>query len=284
MIGKKEKSKFFLENSFNYICPLCNSDINVNDDAMVCSNNHSFNISKKGVVCLLNTGKFKTNYTYDKNLFTHRRNFLLNKYYSDVYTSISSIINETKNTKVNMIDLGCGEGLNDKYILSNLKIDYCFLGIDYNKDAINLAMDYENANVGFIISDVNNLPVSSDSIDIVINILSPYYSEEVKRILKKDGLFIKVIPEKKYLIELRNILGFDEYEKSDLLKTKLLNNFKLVDEIVIDKTYKINEEQLKDLQAMTPLVKSKKLKDRKKENVNINSITINLKILVMRRK
>ena len=83
---------------------------------------------------------------------------------------------------------------------------------------------------------------------------------------------------------MRNILGFDEYEKSDLLKTKLLNNFKLVDEIVIDKTYKINEEQLKDLQAMTPLVKSKKLKDRKKENVNINSITINLKILVMRRK
>lgn len=284
MISRKEKSKYFLENSFNYICPICNCNINVNGDEMVCSNHHSFNISKKGVICLLNTGKFKTNYTYDKNLFIHRRNFILNEYYFEVYKNISYIINNVKNKNIRIVDLGCGEGLNDVYILKPIKKDYCFLGVDYNKDAINLAMDYVDDNAGYIVSDVNNLPISDNSVDIIINILSPYSSEEVNRILKKDGLFIKVIPDKRYLIELRNTLGFDEYEKTELLKTKLTKNFKLIDEITIDKTYKINEKQLIDLKFMTPLLKSKKLKEKVKEKVSIDSITINLKILIMEKK
>lgn len=284
MVNKKEKSKLFLENSFNYICPICSNSLKIKNNTMSCSNNHSFDISKKGVVCLLNTGKFKTNFIYDKNLFLHRRNFVNNGYYNELYKSIASIINNYNKESINIIDLGCGEGEIDNHILKIVNKDYCFLGIDYNKDAVGLAIDYEQKNIGFVVSDVNNLPLADGSVDIILNILSPYYSEEVKRVLTKDGVYIKVIPERKYLIELRNKLGFDEYEKTDLLMSKLENNFEIVQEINIDKNYQVDKEQLEDLQSMTPLVKSKKLKDKENKNVDINSITINLKVLVMRRK
>lgn len=284
MISKKEKSKLFLQNNFNFVCPICNDELTMQNDTMICSQNHNFDISKKGVICLLNTGKLKTNYIYDKNLFAHRRSFINNGFYSKLCDNIIHILNNYGKRKINIVDLGCGEGIIDNNILESMNDDYCFLGIDYNKDAINLALDYLKENAGFIVSDVNNLPIANNSVDLVLNILSPYYSEEIKRVLKNDGLFIKVIPDKKYLIELRNILGFDDYEKTDLLISKLKNNFEIIQEINIDENYKITQEQIKDLQAMTPLVKSKKLKDKDNKEIDINSITINLKILVMRRK
>lgn len=284
MISKREKSKLFLKNSFEYICPICSDKLIFKNDTMVCSNNHNFDVSKKGIVCLLNTGKFKTNYIYDKNLFIHRRKFIDNGFYNELYKNIANIINNYVKENISIVDLGCGEGKIDNSIIEKLNNDYCFLGIDYNKDAVNLALDYASENIGFIVSDVNNLPIKSNSVDIILNILSPYYSEEIKRVLREDGLFIKIIPQKKYLIELRNTLGFDDYEKTDLLKSKLENNFEILQEIDIDNKYKINKEQLQDLQAMTPLVRSKKLKDIKNKNIEIEDITINLKILVMRRK
>lgn len=284
MISKKAKSKLFLKNGFEYICPICSNNLIFKNDTMICKNNHNFDISKKGIICLLNTGKFKTNNIYDKNLFIHRRSFINNGFYDELYKNIADIINNYTKSTISIIDLGCGEGKIDNYIIEELNKDYCFLGIDYNKDAVNLALDYEKENIGFIVSDVNNLPIKNNSVDIILNILSPYYSEEIKRILKKEGLFIKVIPDKKYLIELRNILGFDDYEKANLLKRKLEKNFEILQEIDINDKYKISKEQIQDLQVMTPLVKSKKLKDKVNKNIEIDSITINLKILIMRRK
>lgn len=165
-----------------------------------------------------------------------------------------------------------------------IKTKYKFLGLDYNKDAIENAIDYVNKDIGFITSDVNCLPLNDSSFDVIINILSPYYTDEVLRVLKEDGLFIKVIPDKNYLIELRKELGFNKYEKVDILKNKLEKNFNIVKETTINKTYNIDKEQLNNLILMTPLIKSKKLKNNKKENISLNNITINLKVLIMRRK
>lgn len=285
MVSKKELMKNYLVSSYNYICPICDSNIELKGNEMICPNKHSFNISKKGVLCLLNTGKFKTNFTYDKNLFVHRRRFMSNEFYSELFNKIAIIINNYKNNgTINVIDLGCGEGIIDKKILNKIEKSYCFLGIDYNKDAINLATDYNDMKTGFIVSDMNNIPLSNKSVDIIINILSPYYSKEVKRVLKDEGILIKVIPDENYLIELRKALGFNQYEKVELLKSKLQNSFNLIDEIIINETYNINENQLIDLCTMTPLVKSKKLIGKDFNNLSIETITINLRILVMRRK
>lgn len=286
MISKREQTIKFLMNNDFYICPICKEKIKFKNGSMICDNLHTYDISKKGLICLLNTGKFKTNYIYDKQLFTYRRSFILGGFYQELYFYLKQIIEKyKKNAYVNILDLGCGEGAHDDIITNNITNDYLFTGLDYNKEAITMAIDYQNDHRNFMVSDVNSLPFKNSTFDIIINILSPYYSEEVIRVIKKDGLFIKVIPDKKYLIELRNSLGFDEYEKYDDVKNKLNNHFDIIDEITIDKKYNINKEQLDNLIHMTPLMKSKKVTTNlNNNNIDINEITVNLKILVMRGK
>lgn len=282
MISKKQNSLSFFNNNSCFICPICKSTLMIKSSSLLCKNNHNYDISKKGVVCLINTGKLKRNYTYDKDLFISRRKFILNNFYKDIYINIIKILNSYSPNNISILDLGCGEGTHDSYILNGINKKYCFLGIDYNKDAVNLAINYNDENTNFIVSDVNELPLKDNSFDIIINILSPYFSNEVLRVLKKDGLFIKIIPDKNYLIELRNSLGFEEYEKTRIIKNKLEKNFSIIKEIRIDKKYHINEEQLGQLLTMTPLIKSKKI--NKNIDVTIHDITINLRMLIMRRK
>ena len=146
-----------------------------------------------------------------------------------------------------------------------------------------MALDYANNSNAFVVSDVNNLPIKSDIFDVIINILSPYYSDEVLRVMKSDGVFIKVIPSKNYLIEVRKQLGFNEYEKEDILKTNLKKHFFIIKEFEINENFSINNRQLKSLFEMTPIVKSKRI-NKSISNLIVNSVTINLKILIMRRK
>ena len=281
MKSKKEKSIQFFSNIDMINCPICHEGLDVLSDYFICKNGHNYTISKKGVVCLLNTGNLKKNYIYDKNLFVFRRRFILNNFYTDIYNEIVYYINNYKNEFVNILDLGCGEGTHDYLIASKLNKKFCFLGIDYNKDAIELATDYISEKVNFSVADVNNLPFKSESFDFIINILSPYSSIEVQRVLKKDGIFIKVIPDSEYLIQLRKKIGFNEYEKKEVVKHKVLNNFDLIREIKVTKDYVLTDEQQQQLLNMTPLMKSKKAKEN---NENISDITIDLSILILRRK
>ena len=48
--------------------------------------------------------------------------------------------------------------------------------------------------------------------DVILNILSPANYAEFTRLLKPDGLFVKVVPENDYLKELRNVF-YDETER-----------------------------------------------------------------------
>lgn len=45
-------------------------------------------------------------------------------------------------------------------------------------------------------ADLNNIPLKDESIDIILNILSPSNESEMSRLLKKDGIIIKVTPKK----------------------------------------------------------------------------------------
>lgn len=44
--------------------------------------------------------------------------------------------------------------------------------------------------------DLANIPIKSESMDLLINIFTPSNYSEFTRILKKDGYLIKVVPGK----------------------------------------------------------------------------------------
>ena len=93
------------------------------------------------------------------------------------------------------------------------------MGIDISKEGITMA---SKAYFGIIwcVADLTNFPLMNEQFDVIINILSPSNYEEFARVLKDDGILIKVVPGNSYLKELRDIF-YGEANKREYSNQKL---------------------------------------------------------------
>ena len=271
--SKKEMAYSFVKNNNYFQCPYCKNKLEVKDMTLRCVNNHSFDIGKKGEVFLVKTNGYKDSKIYDRNLFLHRREFIKNDFYKNVYETLANYLNERINKDSLIIDLGCGEGIHSKKIQDLLKFDNKLIGLDYSKSGINLATDYISDKNFYIVADTNNIPLVDNSVDIVIDFLSPFNAIELKRVMKKDGLVIKIAPGKNYLKEIKN----KDYLNEKIVKDNIIKWFDIIDSFRVSDTYELNDEQINDLINMTPMENDKLSND-------LSSISIDLNIYIMKIK
>jgi len=161
---------------------------------------------------------------YDSILFDNRTKFIDGNFYNSLHEIISTIINKKNNAKY-IVDMGCGDGTHDNKILDLLtdKDTYLF-GVDISKEGIVYSSNYVDKKIIPIVADLNDLPFVDNSIDVILNILSPSNENEMRRILKEDGIIIKVTPKKEYLKELRTILQIKEYENEEIIDENIKKN------------------------------------------------------------
>ena len=274
MLSKFEYSKNFLKKDDLLICPICKERLILNDHSLVCKNKHTYDISKKGITTLVSHSHIKESKIYNYELFLNRRNFIQKLYYKDLYEKIIHIINHHFDNKINIVDLGCGEGAHTMNILELLKQKYMYYGFDYSRVAIDMASTYNCDNRFYFVADVNNVPIKDNSAHLIIDILSPYNQLEIKRLLKKNGLFIKVAPGKNYLKEMRAATNISTYDKDIEVEQNLNKNFKIIKKEHILKTYPITSDDFKSLLKMSPMYNDKV--------INIpDTITIDLMIYIM---
>lgn len=273
---KKELFINLLEKNINILqCPICKNEVSLTNGSVKCNNNHSFDISRKGVLLLHKKYKKCQDEIYTKQLFTNRRNFILKGFYNDVYNVIDKIIsNKYQNKKIKLLDLGSGECSHIKQIM---KENFNVFAVDLSYNAIELASDYIKDNILPICADVYNLPFKNKSFDCIIDFLSPFNSIETKRVLKDNGILIKIIPTKEYLKELRNILCFKDYEKEEDIINNISKSFNILDKTNVSKCFELDEQTKKELINMTPL--SNHLNISPIIYKKLNKITINLDIL-----
>ena len=277
MLSKYEYATSFLKNDSLLVCPICKENLKNFDHSLVCNNNHSFNISKKGTTVLLNSSNYRDSKIYNHDLFYNRRKFIEKSYYNKMYSAIEKIISKqfSNNEIINVLDLGCGEGLHTLKILNNIDKNYNYYGFDYSKSAVDMASDFNDKNRFYFVADVNNIPVNDNSIDLIIDILSPYNGKEIKRVLKKNGIFIKISPDKNYLKQLRDSLNIESYEKEDEVENNFRKHFKNIDKNIIKDTISIDEKDFDYLLNMTPIHDKKVIKITK-------NITIDLVLYIVR--
>ena len=266
--------KKFNQNNI-YLCPKCREESAIKNFSLVCSNNHVYDFSKKGYIHLINNYK-QTN--YGESLFL-ARNFIFNCGYYNKVVEVIAYILKNYNTQ-NIIDAGCGEGFYIKKLKEKFADTY-FFGLDNSKEALSLAVKFDKENP-YMLANLSSLPFRDNSINIILNILTPANYKEFFRVLTNDGVIIKIIPNKDYLKEIRDLVGLKEYENYDTLKL-VLENCEVVKKVNVKEVYVLNEESAYNFLEMTPLISNLDI-NKKELAKKLTKLTVDLEILVLRKK
>lgn len=287
-IKKKDRIRELIQNNKSlFKCPICSGTMIMNDfGSLTCNSKHNFDLSKKGYLNLLESGKAPV---YSKELFEARHRVCEIGFYDPLIDKLAEILDEYKkargNKKIKILDTGCGEGSHIYSISQKVKENQgnIYVGVDISKDSINIAAR-NNDGIIWCVADLTRLPFQNKSFDVALNILSPANYGEFDRILNDSGIVIKVVPGSNYLKELREIIYADR-NIPDYSNSKVINYFKQkldVEDIQnINYKFHVSEDLLPHFIKMTPLTWGKsteKLNDVYKKN--ISSVTVDLTLII----
>jgi len=268
-------------------CPVCSGQMQmINLQSLICINRHCFDIAKQGYVNLLSLAK-KTK--YDKRMFEYRRRMINKSGFFDPLNDVISnkIINQLRNNEqTSILDAGCGEGSHLTKIQEKLfrkTNSVLAVGIDISKEGISSA-SAEYSNAIWCVADIANCPFANHRFNFILNILSPANYSEFQRLIADDGMVIKVIPERDYLKELRDIF-YEGSEKQVYSNEFTLDHFNEHFEVtdVESVRYQVNlgESDIQPLLGMTPLswgTTTERL--QKIQEMNLQQVTMDFKILI----
>lgn len=249
-----------------FVCPVCREELFRQDKSLKCSAGHCFDISKFGYVNLLMSSHSSAKRHGDDRLMVRaRRDFLDKGYYAFLCEKLCEICTGYLDSSSIILDAGCGEcyysAAIGKAMCENSKNSEVF-GVDISKDALEFAFKRKSG-VTTAVASVFNMPVADSSVDAVLNIFSPEAFAEFCRVLKPDGILIRVIPLEKHLLGLKKAV----YDKPYLnqLPEAEIEGFKLKEEIVIKDTITVSSnEDINNLFKMTPYYYKTGIDDQQK--------------------
>lgn len=242
------------------ICPICKKQLLKNQKTYSCLNKHMFDISKYGHTNLLLSNQKNSKFPGDnKEMVLSRKNFLEQGYYNGISQAVNDLIkNElgVVNDKVNILDIGCGEGYytnNLKKYLNSQKVDLNIMGIDISKEAI-ISASKSYKNIEWFVASAANLPIESSTLDLILCMFAKIDPKENLRTLKTGGKLIIVSTGENHLIEMKKAI-YDNVKKEFYLPQydSSLSEFKHVKSITCSYQSDILEKQsLINLFNMTP--------------------------------
>lgn len=205
------------------ICPVCKESLNraPMEKCFRCMNNHSFDISKQGYINLLTNSQKKSNLPGDsKEMVQARRDFLSKGYYGELSRKLNDLVLQQLELKKHVgklptfpispliLDIGCGEGYYTNKLMEHARernIPAEYIGLDISRDAVKYASSI-NKEITWIVANSHYLPIQTSSVDCIISVFSPIKISECIRVLKSDGILIRILPGIDHLIHLRKII------------------------------------------------------------------------------
>lgn len=248
------------------ICPVCGNELTLTENSFCCKNRHSFDKSKEGYVNLLSGRHKNGSFIGDNRDMAHsRRAFLQQGYYDFLAWAIADMINAhcSGNTECrNIVDISCGEGYYTDFIKRKTGGNVC--GFDISKEMIRLAAK-KYKDILFFVANIAKIPIADNSIDCAFQICAPFHEREFVRILKKDGILISVVPGKRHLWGLKELLYATPYENNeDKTDYSLLSLQSSV--VVRCDSHIVGNDAIQQLFSMTPYYYKTSESDKSKLN------------------
>lgn len=256
-----------------FVCPKCGKALENNGKSLICADGHCYDIAKSGYVNLLLVNKKNSLAPGDnKEMIKARESVMSKDYYKSLADKIISLIPKCA---VDILDAGCGVGYipyRIKEALNNANV----CGFDISKYAIDsAAKKYKNVN--FAVCSSNQIPVRNDTFDVVICAFAPVFADEIGRILKKDGIFIRIVPSEKHLFNLKSLI-YQTPRENELDKEEIKNLTEIYSEVV-NGEFTGNSDDMLSLIKMTPYFYHTKKEDLDKLQ-NINEFTAGQSFIV----
>jgi len=272
-LSKRAAGAALMNNNLSlFACPICQESMTIQEQGrMVCSANHSFDIAKQGYINMLTHGAASK---YSKELFESRKTVIDSGIYDEIEDKIIELIAPAQT----VLDTGCGEGSHLARIMAEKK--GIGVGIDIAKEGILAASRHYPEQI-WCVGDLAKSPFAKSSFDAILNILSPANYEEFKRLLTPGGCVVKVVPQSRYLHELRAQLYADSDKESysnDQIVARFKESFMEVNVKRVTYTTPLATELIPELLEMTPMGWHKK----EGAAIRLNEITIDVDILVGR--
>lgn len=122
-----------------------------------------------------------------------------------------------------VLDIASGEGYGSNLIS---KIAKSVVGVDIDQESVDKAtIKYKKSNLIFKVGRADFIPVENDSIDVVVSFETLEHHDkhqemfnEIKRVLKPNGVLIMSTPDKLYYSDKRNFLN--EFHVKELYKNE----------------------------------------------------------------
>ena len=183
-------------------CPICSGSFHQEGKSLLCGKRHCYDIAKQGHVNFAPNAKPSF---YKKELFESRAK----AFEAGVFAPVAAAVGEALEKYVRaerpvVADAGCGEG----YYLRSVcpERDMIRIGFDLSKEAVLLAAKGDRRSTYFV-GDLANIPLEDGCCDAVLDVFTPANYAQFGRILKKDGVLIKLAPRPGYLRQLREAAG-----------------------------------------------------------------------------
>lgn len=237
-----------------FICPVCGKELHTDGKGLCCGNRHSFDLAKSGYVNLLLSQQQKAKrHGDDKRMVRARRDFLNKGYYNVLLEAILRAVGEHAGNGCRILDAGCGECWYTAKIYEHLTGGHGkpeMLAVDISKDAL-AAGAKRNQDVEYAVASVFRLPVRDASCDLVLSIFAPFCGEEFARVLKDDGVLIRVVPLEKHLLRLKEAVYDRVYENK--MERVCPEGFELLGQREIrEKIHLSGNEDIRNVFTMTP--------------------------------
>lgn len=261
-------------------CPRCQTAFALSGSSLVCENRHCYDLSKRGYVNLAPSHD-QNSEKYDSELFDSRRLVFEHGFYEPVAQAIASWL---PHTPIHVLDAGCGEGYYAR-LLANHFPEAQFLGLDISRDAITAAAR-EQSRANWLVADLKHLPVANHSADVLLDVLTPADYAEFSRVLKPDGMLIKVVPGADYLCEVRRAVApwlrsGDSYDNTRVID-HLKAHAEITDETEVRITRSLSADESRAFLRMTPMTFS--VPADVLDGLSLSQITIHMHVFKCRMK
>ena len=248
------KLKRFADAERYFICPLCREELRLSGTSLRCANRHTFDIAKQGYVNLVPAAK-QSQY-YSKQSFENRRTVLEGGCYQHVLEAVLDAVAKYCASGT-ILDAGCGEGFYARAV-QRANPAATMLAFDIAKDSVQLAArDDASMAVKWFVGNLAELPLRDHIFDCILDIFSPIHYGEFQRVVKNNGLIIKVVPGANHDRQLRD-LAHEQLRHADYSNESVVEQFSehvdVIENHTVSRTFAMPPEDVLAFAHMTPLL------------------------------